>query len=260
MPRVVPSQIVSFIDHQFPYAATAQPGSASLAASGGLSTVLSLIDELPSDLLTVSGDTYNDLVNSVESIRTMLAIWTSRGSTVVGENNRMAAAVTRLRSCLSGLPDQQVPAATAGLSFIRDTDLRESIRRDIASAEQALRDAEWKGATVIGGAVIEALLLWAINERPLAVVKTSLAALKQNGQIQRNVHSDPNTWALETYKKIAAHLGIISGDTMTLVELTQGFRNLIHPGKAIRTGTACNRSTALTTIAAVERLVENFSP
>ena len=260
MPRVVPSQIVSFIDHKFPYAATGRRGSASTAAAGAASPLLRLIDELPNDLITMSGATYNEFLDSVESIRTTLGMWNSRGGTAVGENIGVAEAITRLRSCLAGLPDQQVPAATAGLAFVKDADLRESIRRDIASAEQALRDAEWKGATIIGGAVIEALLLWAINERPQPDVRKAVAALQTSGELSKTLHSDPNNWTLETYRKVATELGIVKGDAIKLIELTQGFRNLIHPGKAIRTGTECNRSTAFSTIATVERLIEDLSP
>jgi hypothetical protein len=64
---------------------------------------------------------------------------------------------------------------------------------------------------------------------------------------------------LETYKVVAEELGVISGNAVLLITLAQGFRNLIHPEKAIRTGERFTRSTAHTAMAAMARLVEDFS-
>ena len=37
--------------------------------------IVRLIDELPTELLTISGDDYNDLVCGVESIRSSVEFW-----------------------------------------------------------------------------------------------------------------------------------------------------------------------------------------
>jgi hypothetical protein len=50
------------------------------------------------------------------------------------------------------------------LSFIQHSDLRESIRNDVGAANRALLNCEWKAATVLAGATIEALLHWALSQ------------------------------------------------------------------------------------------------
>jgi hypothetical protein len=262
MPRVVPSQIVGFIDEQFSFAGKRQAFNVDIQFKDRVSALLRLADELPDELMVMEATEYNRFVLCVSTMKSTIELepWNSRGHMAQYYDQRLGEAISDLRACLEPLPDQQVPAATAGLPFINDDILRESIRRDIASAEQALRDAEWKGATVIGGAIIEALLLWAINERPQPDVQKVVASLKASRQLRGGLPSDPNDWTLETYKKVAVELRIITDDAAKLIEVTQSFRNLIHPGKAIRTRTECNRSTARTALAAVERIVGDFSP
>jgi hypothetical protein len=112
----------------------------------------------------------------------------------------------------------------------------------------------------IGGSIIEALLLWAINEHQQPEVQRAVASLQASRQLSSRLDSNPNNWTLEIYKKVAIELGLILGNTIKLIELTQDFRNLIHPGKAIRTGTACNRSTGRTALAAIDSLVKALTP
>jgi hypothetical protein len=52
-----------------------------VSSSPRLSAILRLVDELPDELITVSGDDYNRLTDSVETIRNVLEMWTSHGST-----------------------------------------------------------------------------------------------------------------------------------------------------------------------------------
>jgi hypothetical protein len=260
MPRVFPSQVVSYIDARFPFAQ--QPKAETLHSSiyqGGLNALLRLVDELPEELITLSENDYNKFVDSVETLRSVAALW-QIGQVDPYGSAPAARAVTQLRQSLVALPDQAIPAATHDLAFVTDVDLRESIRGDIASAEQALRDGEWKGATVIGGAIIEALLLWAITQKPPGDVLNAVSDLKAAGRLRAGISTDPNEWMLDAYIKVARHLDIIMDDTAKLVELTQGFRNLIHPGKAIRTQQACNRSTARVALAAVDRVVDTLTP
>ena len=72
-------------------------------------------------------------------------------------------------------------------------------------------------------------------------------------------NSAQEDWMLETYKHVTRDLGIIDESTFKLIDLAQGFRNLIHPGKAKRTSQECSASTAHTALAAMERLIETFS-
>jgi hypothetical protein len=152
------------------------------------------------------------------------------------------------------LPDEQVPAATTGLPFIKDAQLRENIRADIAFADRAFSGGEWKATTVLAGAAAEALLLWVITEKkPKLEVESARAALIPKA------HKDPNRWDLNEYTKVARSLGLIEAETEKLADLAREFRNFIHPGKSARLAKVCDRGTALSALAAVELIVRDLS-
>jgi hypothetical protein len=64
--------------------------------------------------------------------------------------------------------------------------------------------------------------------------------------------ADPLKWVLHQMVEVAEQLKLIQPDTATQTGLARDFRNLIHPGKAIRTQQSCDRGTALAASAAVE--------
>ena len=90
----------------------------------------------------------------------------------------------------------------------------------------------------------------------VTVVGDPLATLKQNP----GADLEGQGWHLHEYVEVAAHLKLIEGDTAKLVRLTKDFRNLIHPGRAARLGQKCDRSTALTALAAVEAVARDLTP
>ena len=93
------------------------------------------------------------------------------------------------------MDDQQIAEATTGLALIEDLPLRESIRADIAFADQAFGGGEWKAATVLAGAAAEALLLWAITDKK---IKAKVKAAARPASIP-NPSEDPNNWGLGGY-------------------------------------------------------------
>jgi hypothetical protein len=218
--------------------------------------LLRLVEELPNELMTIDGAEYNRLVLSVSTMRSTLDLqdWVSRGPTAAFYDRRLGEAISDLRECLERLPDEQIPAATASLSFIADPQLRESIRGDIAFANQAFAGGEWKAATVLAGAAAEALLLWAITNK-----KTSTEVQAARQAVVPSAHNDPNCWDLDGYTKVAGNLGLIDAETQRQVDLAREFRNLIHPGRSTRLAKVCNRGTALSALAAVEFIVRDLS-
>jgi hypothetical protein len=72
--------------------------------------------------------------------------------------------VTVIRQVLSLCPDEYPPPSTTDLLFIKDDVVRESIRNDVGVTYRALNNNEWKAATVLGGATIEALLHWRLGQ------------------------------------------------------------------------------------------------
>lgn len=245
--RVVPSQIVALIDQSLT-GAQSPTLAVTHASVAGLTAIVRLIDEVPTELLTISGSDYSDLVRGIEAIRNSVVFWQHKGVGQIGAapidgKNILAM----LRTVLAKCPDQTPSAATAELAFIADDALRDSVRLDISTATSALHNGEWKAATVLAGAAAEALLLWAVTNAP------GLSALVQKPK------GSPEDWGLGDYIAVAMSLNLIKSNTDKLANLAKNFRNLIHPGRARRLGEVCDRATALTALAAVECLVRDLS-
>jgi len=257
MPRVVPSQIVEFIDAEFPHAQRQGRYNVTTQYKGSASALLRLVDELPDELLRMGGTEYNRFVHSVSTIKSALELedWNSLSPPAQNLHGmKLGEAISNLRDCLAPLPDQQIPEATAGLAFIADAQLRESIRADIAFANQAFSGGEWKAATVLAGAAAEALLLWAITAKK---TEAELGAARLTAIPKAS--SDPNAWGLDGYIKVARALHLIKDNTAKLAALAKDFRNLIHPGRSARLKEVCDRGTALSALAAVELILRDLS-
>jgi ribosomal protein L30E len=140
-------------------------------------------------------------------------------------------------------------------------EFRQSLRIDISNATRALANAEWKAATVLAGSVVEALLLWALLQRPTDIPK-AIAALLKKGTLGKDpgTNLESESWVLHVYIEVAAELNVIKTDTATQARLAKNFRNLIHPGRTLRLGQVCNRGTALSALAAVEHVVGDLTP
>jgi len=257
MPRVVPSQIVEFIDAEFSFARTRQQYNVDIQFKGSVEALLRLVDELPSELLLLEGATYNRFVHSVSTMKSTLEleIWNSRLSSMAPIFDRkLGDAISDLRACLEPLPDEQIPAAIAGLSFITDVQLRNSIRGDIAFANQAFSGGEWKAATVLAGAAVEALLLWAITDKKATSERESARI-----RIIPGAPADPNKWDLDGYIKVAREFALIEDETTRQAALAKDFRNLIHLGRSSRLSKICDKGTAHSALAALELVLRDIS-
>jgi hypothetical protein len=262
MARVVPSQIVALIDQNMP-----QTKSATLNVDHGsvavLMAIARLIDELPSELLTISGEDYSDLVCGVESIRNSVTYWQHKGVGQIGNSGiRGKNTLLLVRDALVKCPDQAPSVATVELAFISDNALRESIRLDISTATSASHSGEWKAATVLAGAATEALLLWAAQEqesKTSGAIQSAISALTTAGTLKSKPDGNPERWSFLELIEIALNLGLIKTDTATQARLGKDFRNLIHPGRAARLGLVCDKGTALSAQAAAELVARDVS-
>ncbi len=259
MPRVVPSQIVALIDELFPDAEFATNFKVNQDAAPRLAAIVQLVENIPEELVQISGSDYSDLILGVSTLQYMAKLWQTRGSVTVHQKVRKVHALTIVRQALSKCPDQAPSPATTDLLFIADEQLRNSIRQDISAAYSNLHSGEWKGATVLAGSAAEALLLWAIQNRKTAKEDAAAQTLEARPQPVSPRDPDPETWGLHEYIEVALHLGLITTDTATQTRLGKGFRNLVHPGRAQRLGKKCDRATALSVIAAVEHIVRDLA-
>jgi hypothetical protein len=246
MPRTVPSQIVDFINQNIP-----DRNSTVLAVNhttvGALVAVTRLIDEVPAELLTISGEDYSNLVTGVESIRNSVAFWHRQGIAQVGNQGiKGKNTLLVIRDVLAKCDDQTPSPATPDLPFVTDAALRDSIRLDISTATSALHNGEWKAATVLAGAAAEALLLWTIQGDP------------NHATLAISPKKPADEWRFVDLIAVATALKLITSNTSQQANLARDFRNLIHPGRAQRLGEVCDRATALTALAAVEHIVRDL--
>ncbi len=267
MPRVVPSQVVAFIDQAFPWAANQVVGVGTNLVrqnSGLLAGLLDLLDKVPDELITVSGAPFNSLVTSAAAIRDRLGVWQAQAEppalelVFVGGLPQLSP-VRLIRDTMLACPDQNPAPATAELNFVTDADLRANLRNDIGAVNRALSDGEWKGATVLAGSAIESILLWDLQNRRAANVPAAVAALVANNTFTAAPPADLENWSLHHYTEVEARLGIVAPETAIEIRLAKNFRNLIHPGRAQRLGQKCDRGTALSSVAALDHVVRDLS-
>jgi len=115
--------------------------------------------------INVSSADYADLILAESAIVEFLTHSRMRGASATYiAHVKGFDAVTVIRGVLANCPDEKSPLTTTELLFIEDDELRDSIRQDLGAATRALTNNEWKAATVLAGATIEALLHWRLKQ------------------------------------------------------------------------------------------------
>jgi hypothetical protein len=258
MPRVVPSQVIDLIDKLFPDAQAVTPNknfSISRENSVPIAAILRLVEQLPPESLTVGPRQFTEFQASVAALQMLIEDWKLRDFGFAHVRGlRQLNPVVLIRQALAECPDDFPALGTNGLNFIPDDEMKGSLRRDISAANSALSNGEWKAATVLAGSVVEALLLWKLQQQSSSIVSTAVA------KVNLKVDSNPINWNLYVYIEVAAELKLIKPDTAAQCRLAKDFRNLIHPGRAQRLGQVCNRATALSAVASVEHVISDLSP
>jgi hypothetical protein len=261
MSSVMPSQVVQTVDELFPHATKGVPGAQLDAQhSSKLLGILNLLKAVPVELINLSSADYAELVLATSTIEEHLEVWRSRGNVGNMAHVKGYDAVTVIRRALALCPDEYPPASTTELSFIKDADLRESIRRDTGAANRALSNSEWKAATVLAGAAIEALLLWRLQEpSPGSAAISAAVGSLVTAQTITKPSNTMERWELHHLIEMASHLNFLKTDTASAVRLARNFRNLIHPGRAARLAQACDRATSYSAIGALEHVIRDLS-
>ncbi len=261
MPRVVPSQVVAFINSLWP--SSHDLNNIARSQAGQLSGLVTLVDKIPNELLVMDRATYPTFVCATAHIGQKLAAWISvpdRGHDLgFMSGATQMNPVTEIRDALAKCRDEPLGSATSKLNFIPDVELRTNLLIDIMAVDRALSNSEWKAATVLAGSAIEALLLWSLQQRPPADITAATAALRTSGELTRQPDPNLERWDLHEFAEVAAKLTIIKGGTPTEIRLAREFRNLIHPGRAQRLGQTCDRGTALSSVAALDHVVRDLS-
>ena len=270
MRKVVPSQVVEFIDRhcgEFLQPPTAineprakrflapTPGSGHFITPIQLRTlrVLSkLLNSLADELLPSYERDFHSFLVCVNQVRSTASV-DSYGALWAADNGDSPIKV--IRELLAKCPDESTAAASNELTFIADTKYRENLRTDLSAVNRALSDGEWKAATVLAGSVVEALLLWAIRTKSEVEIGEAVKALLHSKTLRNKPATEPEKWHLSEMNEVGRQFQFISEATACQVRLAKDFRNLIHPGRAVRLEQDCNRGTALATVAAIEHIL-----
>ena len=243
MSKILPSHIVAAIDSMFGTKRNPIGGQAvTHLYRAEIHTLLALLDELPRELIDLPWNDYLELSRCQAVLVTTLALWNAgdpRPARDVGGKDPVECIRRLLNQCRDELPSPEPE-----LPFIADPDIRLGIEDRIRAAWTDFHAQEWMGATVFAGAALEAMLLWALKQAPLTTAPKR--ALDQ-------LH-------LADLIALASANGVIDTVTEKQVGLAKDARNLVHPGRALRSGEVCNKATALTALAAVYRLIDQLKP
>jgi hypothetical protein len=255
MPRVVPSEIVRYIEATVPKLADEPRGHFLALESGHAPFVAGLVDmlrALPPELLAlIEPGEYTAFVASQSALKAALNNW-SFGThqawqarvTIFPAFNRHPVAI--IRSVLLTCPDEAPALTTSEFSFLGDPDLEADLRLDLSHAFAELGDREFKSATVLAGSVVETLLYWAVSQKKPGDITAAITAVNKP-------KLDPalKGWGLDDFLKVAQHLRIISDQTAKAADAARDYRNLIHPERAARHGRTCDQATAMSAVAGV---------
>lgn len=269
--RVTPSQITACIEAAFPpNPGVSFPGALQNSVGiGNLPTVsglLALIERMPEDhLADLTPDEYRDWLVATAALGSSAKRWanlserdrSSTGATVgalsaLGKRFPLEVIWVLAKKCRDEAPSMSV----SGLEFLKsDPDLRATLRQDITTARSTLANGEFKAASVMAGSVIEALLLGAVKQRAAdiqaAVTDCEAAGVKFK-------YSSPDKWGLYELMHVAQQLGLIPDATRQAIDNAKDFRNLIHSGRAERTGTKATLGGAMLAVGAMLRVVEEL--
>jgi hypothetical protein len=269
MARVVPSLVARAIEFTYRGAAedlangTRNFGSLEQDQAPSIAMVLALLEQIPVELLPTDAKDLVVFHAACGAMRGALASWSGGGRP--GHTARLTESavfggspIVALLRILRSSPDEAASEEASGLEFIQDPDARADIRIDISNAHRAIGNGEFKAATILAGAVVEALLLWSIKKKPESELAQAIAAVtlkaKQAGTKPPDKRG-PEFWHLPEFVAVAEALSILDQTSCKLLSLTGEFRNLIHPGRVLRTGDRCDQSTALTAVGAMERTI-----
>jgi hypothetical protein len=197
---------------------------------------------------------------SIAALRAAFTRWQGIGAPTYGLGQIRgldADPVSTIYRILTACPEELAQLSQPRLTFVRDKALRESIGRDIASLDAFFRTAEWKGLTVIGGSVIEALLLDALMKRKYKQKALAEEARRVAAREPRWKAEALEKWDLWKLIEVSQAIRILDLEVASVCTGARHFRNLIHPGRE-RLKYACDRGTAFAVRGAVEQVVRSL--
>ncbi len=267
MARVTPRRIIAVIEKSFPWIVDGNKSNLIHPTSTPqLRMIADLSRELPAELRPQDPDAYTEFIGAVAAIEGAVAMWaglSSRETTSLHPLDAFKgrAAVVVLRDALLTCPEEAIASTTRELEFISDPQLRESIRKDLSQSRRALDRGDFKAATVLAGAAVEALLLHTlegISEPRRQMARKAWGSDGKRSSDARPRKGDPpadlGDWTLVELTWVARYCDAISAEAAAAADVARDYRNLIHPGKARRLSVPADEGTAHSAFGAAVRV------
>jgi hypothetical protein len=245
MPIITPRQIIEAINLMFGQPMT-DLGSVPHFKQSEVRTLLSLLDQLPPDLVNLPFHDFLEFERCRAVLATALPKWDTHGAQEASIDSKNP--VERIRRLLAGCPNE-LPPPEPEFPFVTDDDIRLGIEDRTRAAWIDFNAKEWLGATTSAAVALEAILLWE--------VKRTRAAASGDGSSAKG-GKKPDDMVLGELINETRTLGSISEDAARQARLARDARNLIHPGKVARSGATCDKGTALTALAGVYQVASEL--
>src|SRR5208282_389043 len=273
MRRTLPSSVVQVIEEQFPWTKgnwrqkVTQKDGSEFYGRTVMPGILRMIDRIPEELLMMDRSTDAQFTLALSAFEDMIARARANPNEfhwplviMPGQSQQEDCLVT-VKNALALCPDEAPSTSTRGLTFVTETDLRQSLLIDLGSAERSLHSGEWKACTVLSGSILEALLLWALQTHSVAEIAAAISSVDPSKNIRRNAPADNLTdsaWRFHDYVHVAAKLQEIQDPLYSRCVDAKDYRNLIHPAVAERRNAACDRGTSHITIGTAFALIDKL--
>ncbi len=124
--------------------------------------------------------------------------------------------------------------------FVSDEKFRFSLEKDYQELTLSLQNGTWKAAYILAGSIIEAVL-----------IDYLLATGYQ--------HTDPLSMALEDVISVCRDENVLSEKTAYIAYAIRSYKNLIHPGKAVRLSESIEEGSAKVAQALVDIIAKEVS-
>lgn len=142
---------------------------------------------------------------------------------------------------------QRSVITTPDFSFIKDQELSVILERDYAEIAKALISESWKSVMILSGGAIEAILLDLLAKNP-----DSLSSAKAP-------QKDLLRWDLNNLIEVATEEELVDAEVSMLTDSVRNYRNLIHPGKEIRSSQKVEKNEAMIAYHVLEILIRELS-
>lgn len=124
--------------------------------------------------------------------------------------------------------------------FVIAQDFKAALESDYREMQLAREAGAWKAVHVLAGSIAEAILIdYVMGTDIPARMQIDLLKVDLGGAI-----------------KLCREEGILSERAATLSDVIRGYRNLIHPGRAIRLGETVDEKSAVVAVALVEMIAD----